>query len=655
MLRLKELWRNLGRWDKVFLFLLAVYLLSGLLGTGNAGHLLLLLVVVGVGAVTVVKWLRIGIRRAIWRLRNRLLVAYLFIAVVPILLIVTLVAVSSWVLTSHMAVHLVRSELNRRVSLLEQGARSLAAAPQSSREQTWHQITDMIGEAFPRLDVVLQEEGAVRFPRQPAFEPPPDGWGEVSGVVVKDGLLYGWARAIQSGVTVTVLAPMTHRFLCSLTPGLGNITILEFADSAAAGERQTVPMHPHSTLPGEPGAGDLSAPPPKNRFDYGVTVGVSLPVAIWNAPGRQAGGLLSIHTRLFAVMDRIFLEQTQSGRTLVAVLYGLALIFLVVELISLVIGISITRSITGAFNDLYEGTDRVRQSDFSHRIEVTGNDQLAVINDSFNRMTEYVQRLLVVAKEKERMQTELEIAQAVQRQLYPKTVPALDRLELCAQCNPARMVSGDYYDYQALYDTSAVVAIGDVAGKGISAALLMATLQSALRTQVRACLDNRKGNGGDGERTMSASRLVSQLNEQLYADTSPEKYATFFFSIYDDETGLFTYTNAGHLPPVLIRNGKPTPLDVNGIVVGAFPFAKYNESRFKLERGDLLVAYTDGITEPENEYGEMFGEERAIEIVLRNEERGVGEIIQAVMEAVMEWTGSPELQDDMTILIARRH
>jgi sigma-B regulation protein RsbU (phosphoserine phosphatase) len=157
----------------------------------------------------------------------------------------------------------------------------------------------------------------------------------------------------------------------------------------------------------------------------------------------------------------------------------------------------------------------------------------------------------------------------------------------------------------------------------------------------------------DGQR-FSTARMVSELNQQLHATTSPEKYATFFFAIYDQQTGFITYTNAGHLQPVLIRDGVPTLLDVNGTVVGAFPFSKYDESRLELRSGDLLVCYTDGITEPENEYGEMFGEERLIELVAKNSDRDDQQIIESVMESVRQWTGAPELSDDMTVLLARK-
>jgi sigma-B regulation protein RsbU (phosphoserine phosphatase) len=136
--------------------------------------------------------------------------------------------------------------------------------------------------------------------------------------------------------------------------------------------------------------------------------------------------------------------------------------------------------------------------------------------------------------------------------------------------------------------------------------------------------------------------------------SAPEKFSTFYLGVYDDATSVLTYTNAGHLPPILIRGGEASRLEVNGMVVGAFPFAQYGEDRVQLESGDMLVCFTDGITEPENEYGEMFGEERLVDMLLKNAERETSEVIDAVIHAVREWTGSSELQDDMTLLVARR-
>jgi len=329
--------------------------------------------------------------------------------------------------------------------------------------------------------------------------------------------------------------------------------------------------------------------------------------------------------------------------------FAAALLFLVVECVALVIGISLTRTITSAVHDLYEGTQRVIEGDFSWRIPVARNDQLAELTTSFNVMTGNVERLLSVAREKERLQSEIEIAREVQNQLYPKSMPSTRNLRLTAVCQPARMVSGDYYDYLRVDEGRLALSVGDVAGKGISAALLMATVQSSLRAQLRAAAD-----GEAPRHEFSTAQLVSELNDHLYTFTAPEKFATFWLGIYEEETGILRYTNAGHLPPVLFRNGRAQSLEVNGMVVGAFPSIEYGQSHIETLPGDLLVCYTDGITEPENEYGEMFGDQRLIELIEKNAERDQEQIASMIMDAVRQWTSSPELADDMTLMLARR-
>ena len=133
-----------------------------------------------------------------------------------------------------------------------------------------------------------------------------------------------------------------------------------------------------------------------------------------------------------------------------------------------------------------------------------------------------------------------------------------------------------------------------------------------------------------------------------------EKYATFYFAMYEDATHSLTYTNAGHLAPMLLRGSEIRMLDSTGTVVGAFPIARYQEKTVALEHGDLLVAYTDGVTEPENVYGEMFGEDRLKDMLFKYARADSSELIARTMEAVIHWTGSSELQDDMTMVVARR-
>ena len=266
---------------------------------------------------------------------------------------------------------------------------------------------------------------------------------------------------------------------------------------------------------------------------------------------------LLITTRPSALLGAIFGEKFTLALGSLYILIGLAILFLLVEMVSLVIGVSLTRTVTGAMQDLYFGTRRVAEGEFSHRIQVKGHDQLAAVAESFNSMTERLERLVIVEKEKERLQSELEIAREVQNQLFPRTSPKMKTLEIHGLCRPASMVSGDYYDFLCLQDSKLAIAIGDVAGKGISAALLMASIQSIMRTQLTGATPMlAAAANGNSRHVYSTSRMVSQLNNQLYLSTAPEKYATFMFGVYDEQDRTFTYTNAGHLPSILIRDGR---------------------------------------------------------------------------------------------------
>jgi sigma-B regulation protein RsbU (phosphoserine phosphatase) len=315
----------------------------------------------------------------------------------------------------------------------------------------------------------------------------------------------------------------------------------------------------------------------------------------------------------------------------------------------------------------------VNRGDFSQRIAVAGHDQLAELSRSFNSMTDSIERLIEESKERQRLASEIEIAREVQAQLFPKAAPSMRGLDILGVCHAARMVSGDYFDFVKLSDDNLVLAVGDVAGKGISGALLMASIQSMLRSQmavvgyfgsifrehpsVLAAISGKlagRPEPEDGAWRFPTERVVSQLNRQLHENTPAEKYATFFLGAYDDRSGLLTYTNAGHLMPVLIRDGQVSRLDVNGMPIGLFSFAQYEQSELDLRPGDLLVFFTDGVTEPENEFVEEFGEDRLIDLLLRNRNRTPREIIDTVISAVGQWTGRPELQDDMTMVVARR-
>jgi len=616
------------------------------------------------GMVVLIRYLRRWVQSAIWRLRNRLYVAYLFIAVVPVCLILILGGLAAYLIASEVSVYLVTSELNRRADSLGNLVEWLSRVPAAQRAAFLQNAGNFGRNRYPGLELIIRGSGGGSFPPSRKLEPPAGDWPDQNGLILKDEIVYAWAHVRRNGVDVTALVPLTQDYLSELVPNLGEVNY-----TLAPVETGTAPA-PKSGVLFQVDDTPIRAPAPQagrkshlgaavNRFDREVLWFSLMPAAVWDAPGATRKVIIAVRTRFSAVRQAISTEATSTERAgtdqnLLFILFTIVTgLFLGVELIALVIGVSLTRTITGAVHNLYVGTQKVMKGEFAHRIEVKGNDQLAELGISFNRMTENLEQLVLVAKEKERLQSELELAREVQAQLYPKVIPTLKTLRIFDTCNPARLVSGDYFDYQCLVDTQVALALGDVAGKGISAALLMATVQSSLRTQLRHCLDSAAGNA-HSPLVVATAEFVAQLNQQLYADTAPEKYATFYFGVYDDTSSVLTYTNAGHLPPIVIRRGEVIRLDVNGIVVGAFPFAKYEESRMKLLSGDLLVCYTDGVTEPENEYGEMFGDERLIQVLQKNAAREEDEIVAKVIESVLEWTGAGELQDDMTLLVARR-
>ncbi len=626
-------WRWLGRTEKAFLLLIAVTIALHLFGVGLNTTLFFDVAAFFLGIVTLVRLLRRFMKGAIWRLRNRLIAAYLLIAVVPIVLILALAASSGYWVIGQVAVYLVSTELTSREMRLRGPVEALARVPAGQSERAIDRLVMMTRNSFPEFELAVHGPNELHYPVDSDLGPPPPVWQRAHGLIVKkDGTanrLYAWAHAINADQNVTVLAPITQKVLASLAPEIGAIEIVSPNIAPLPGDADTQKV---------PGA--------QNSFDFPVTGIYLMSVPTWEDPNVQKDIGFIVRTRLSAVLAAIFQKPDYAAKIFDG-FTAVAAFFLILELVSLYAGVKLSRTITGAVHELYEGTQRVKEGDFSYRIPVKGKDQLAELSSSFNTMTENLGRLIVVSKEKERLESELAIAREVQDQLFPKDAPFSKSLELKGVCNAARMVSGDYYDFMPLSDHALAFAIGDVAGKGISAALLMATIQSTMRTQLSAMTN---GNAAH----LSTALMVSNLNRQLYATTAPEKYATFYFAVHEESTGILTYTNAGHLAPMLLRHGTVQTLDSTGTVVGAFPIARYQEKKIQMQPGDLLVAYTDGIVEPENAYGEMFGEERLTDLLLKYSFTDSSEIIARTMEAVNQWTGSSELQDDMTMLVARR-
>jgi len=321
----------------------------------------------------------------------------------------------------------------------------------------------------------------------------------------------------------------------------------------------------------------------------------------------------------------------------------LGAMFLVIELAALITGIVLTTRITKAVSDLYHATQFVQAGDFSHRVPVEKQDQLGKLGESFNQMTESIGNLLEERQQRQRLQSELSIAREVQNQLFPQAVPPVPGVEIEAVCKAARMVSGDYYDFIQVGPTQIAIAIADISGKGISAALLMASLQAALRSQLLA----------PGSENLSTAELVSRLNRHMVRNTADDRFATFFVAIYDSATRCLRYTNAGHLPSFFVSNGESQHLDKGGMVLGVVEDYAYEEGVVSVPPNALVVGYSDGLVEPENVYGEQFGIGRLQDAASRLQRAEPKVVAESLMLAAEEWAGTPEQADDMTVIVAR--
>ncbi|MFN7948858.1 MAG: SpoIIE family protein phosphatase [Blastocatellia bacterium] len=250
-------------------------------------------------------------------------------------------------------------------------------------------------------------------------------------------------------------------------------------------------------------------------------------------------------------------------------------------------------------------------------------------------------RLLEDQQEKQRLEKELAVASEIQLRLLPESPPQIPGYELIGVSFPCYEVGGDYYDFYQKRDGRYLIALGDVSGKGTGAALLMSSLHAAVHAQTTTRL--------------SGCEVVSEINQYIYDNTPPNKYVTFFYSELDARTHQLTYINAGHNSPLLVRtSGEVTRLDVGGFPVGITPDCEYREGWVQMEPGDVLVIYSDGVTESQNEEGDEFDEARLIEVVRRHRDRTAAGIRDRIDEALTRFVGQAKAVDDLTMVILKR-
>jgi sigma-B regulation protein RsbU (phosphoserine phosphatase) len=332
--------------------------------------------------------------------------------------------------------------------------------------------------------------------------------------------------------------------------------------------------------------------------------------------------------------------------------------------------------VTGTVHRLYRATEFIKRGDFSHRVQVRSHDQLGELASAFNEMSANVESLLQERVKRERLEREVEIAAEVQAQLFPRRVPDLLTAEVAAECRAARGVAGDYYDYVEVAPGLVVFALGDVSGKGLSASLVMSNLQATLRAQTtitaerlsiaeRAVAVSAGGSDGKSDKLLAhvvaeahmdgaVSRNITNINRQLCHSTEANRFATLFLALYEDRTRTLRYTNAGHNPPVLVRAGGTVErLTTGGMMSGAFEWAQYEEASVTMGAGDLLLIFSDGISEAQNVAGEEYDEERLVRFAVRHRALSADEMRRAIFDEIDAWAGERERGDDQTLVIIK--
>ncbi len=550
--------------------------------------------------------------------------------------------------------YILHEEIHRRVDLLADSAAHIAAAeatlPASINQKTLEeslaaQLEVAEGKTLPGLVVNFHvpEDYFRKFAGSKARS--------YAGLVQTDNQLRLAAMSVvetpRGRQILELSVPVTAEFLESVATDLGpfNMLLLHRVNDGSTKSDVTIGTEKYRVI-GRVTTRKRFLPPATSWTDPVVDDLSILEVSHISADGvvvRTHPVFASYEARISQLNHRIFGLVGEFSLSKVTTLILISIGFLLLELAALVIGIVLTRAITRTISELYRATQFVQEGNFSYRVSVERRDQLGALGDSFNSMTSSITNLVNEQKQLQRLENEISIAREVQDQLFPRNLPHVAGVEIEAICRAARSVSGDYYDFIQLSPTHVAIAIADISGKGISAALLMASLQAALRSQLLV----------PGSETLSTAELVARLNKHLVRNTGDDRFATFLVAVFDTATRTLRYTNAGHLPGFCLSDGKSIHLDKGGIVLGIVEDYPYVEGIVQVPPNSVLIGYSDGLVEPENAYGEEFGVSRLEAAAQRVRHARPRHIAEFLMTTAEEWSGTPEQADDMTVIVAR--
>jgi len=471
----------------------------------------------------------------------------------------------------------------------------------------------------------------------------------VRGVAFPDSARPGYAVVVDAPVTDAVKQELRR------ATGVELRNVMQIPDSRGA-----------APLPGKPG-GDAAAAD-------GTTSGTSpfawvtfVDYRDWNT-GQTGSLVVSTQLSIAEIYDRISATQGLIGNRSVgqAILLVLLVVvgglFLVIEVIALLVGLALAKSITGSVHALFTGTERVRQGDFTHKIAVKARDQLGELAESFNQMTASIEDLLRQAAEKKRLEEELRIAREIQMSLLPQGPLTMPGLSVTALCVPAREVGGDYYDFLPLDDHRVGVLIADVSGKGTSAALYMAELKGLVLSLSQIHPSPRE--------------LLIRANRIIADNLDARSFITMTYGIVDTRARTLTYARAGHTPLIYVpgpasdgsrvrlaggndAGGRVMILAPDGMVLGlkldnGEMFERLlEESTIPLHAGDVCLLFTDGISEAMNDRDDCFGEARLGTLIEEHAHLPSDELRERLLREIDAFVGGAPQHDDMTMILLK--
>ncbi|HEY8534851.1 MAG TPA: SpoIIE family protein phosphatase, partial [Vicinamibacterales bacterium] len=655
-----------------------------------AGSIGMLVLLVGV-AYFLARAITLTRERLLWRVRRKLTLSYIFVGLVPALLIVVFGLLCGLLLFGSVSQYIIASRFTAAIEQAQLLARSSAieiarlVSDEDVREYLERKqatlATRYAGASLAFVPVSRRcpsAEGSVgrmsvRASQVAVAGPwvhlaPPDrlpdwiGCDGFAGVVASCAGPPGAVCHSRPGVEPTGQVQLTVR-AAVLAPGTSPryAVVLDVPlneEAAARVRRDTgIALHDITTT----GAPPAPAPPGARRLELAGPDGggargrfqppwvVYLDYADWETglPGRATMSVTMSLGEIYQRLSPAREGERTFGELVVLMLVIVGVLFLLIQFAALVLGLALARSITGSVHELFVGTLRVQQGDFTHRIAVRARDQLGELAMSFNTMTSRLSGLLAEMAEKKRLEEELRIARDIQMSLLPQGEVRMPGLQLTAHCSPAREVGGDYYDFLPIDEHRIGLLIADVSGKGTSAALYMAELKGLMLSLSQIHRSPR-------DLLIAANRIIA-------GNLDPRSFITMTYAVIDLERRVITYARAGHTPlihlPARAPERRACLLAPDGMVLGlGFDrgerfAAVLEEATLPLEPGDLLVLFTDGISEAMNRDDELFGEARLRAIIEEHGHRPFDQLRDRILREVRAFAGEPGPHDDMTLIL----